>query len=401
MMQQSINRVLAPRELLIGGGARHRLAGLLKSLGVSRPLLVTDQTMVTVGHAAAITEGLVAEGLSFGLFADVVEDPTDVSVAALVVQAREGGHDGLVALGGGSAIDTAKAAGIVLSTGEPLNALKVPRIVDQDVLPLVAIPTTAGTGSEVTRAAVVTDVAANEKMLILGTAALPAAAIVDYELTLTCPFRVTVDTGIDALTHALEALVNRNANAHSDALAVSGLQLIGAHLETVAQEPANRAAREGMMLGATHAGLAVSNTSTALIHGLSRPIGAFFHVPHGMSNAMVLPLVTQFSLARAPGKYAMAARALGIVPPSTGDTEAAAALVPAFQAMNRRLKVPTPEGFGIDRARYMELIPEMARQGLASGTPNNNPRLPTPDEMAHLYELAFTGGLDPALPATA
>lgn len=391
-----MNRIQTPRDILVGGGARHELASLLKSMGVKRPLLVTDPTMVKVGHAADILNGLTAAGLNTGLFADVIEDPTDLSVAALVAVAQAGKHDGLVALGGGSAIDTAKAAGIVLATGEPLNALKVPRIVDVHAMPLVAIPTTAGTGSEVTRAAVITDTKANEKMLILGAAALPTAAIVDYELTFTCPFRVTVDTGIDALTHALEALVNRNANPHSDALALSGLALIGGHLETAARDPQNATAREAVMLGATHAGLAVSNTSTALIHGLSRPIGAFFHVPHGMSNAMVLPLVTQFSLAAAPDKYAMAARALGLAAQDISDHAAAALLVPAFQEMNSRLEVPTPESFGIERARYTDLIPEMARQGMASGTPNNNPRVPTLDEMARLYTLAFDGQLDAA-----
>lgn len=397
MTAEPVNRVLAPREILIGGGARHRLAGLLASLGVTRPLLVTDRTMVAIGHAGALTADLAGNGIAHGVFDAVAQDPPDTSVAEIAGLARANGHDGFVALGGGSVIDAAKAAAIVLATGEPLAALKVPRIVDLSAAPVVAIPTTAGTGSEVTRAAVITDTAANEKMLILGTAALPAAAIVDYELTLSCPFRVTVDTGIDALTHALEALVNRNANAHSDALALSALRLIGANLEVAAREPGNRDAREAMMLGATHAGLAVSNTSTALIHGLSRPIGAFFHVPHGMSNAMVLPLVTQFSAAAAPEKYAQAARALGLAGPGDGDRAAAAALVPAFETLNRRLDVPTPASFGVDRDRYHALIPEMARQGLASGTPANNPRLPTERDMARLYELAFDGRLDPDL----
>ncbi|MFT3688697.1 iron-containing alcohol dehydrogenase [Paenirhodobacter sp.] len=365
-------RLLQPREILIGGGVRHRLGDLLAALSATRPLLVTDPAMLRLGPAQAL-----AETLGAAIFADVVEDPTDTSVAALAAAVRLGRHDALVALGGGSAIDTAKAAAIVLATGEALRALKVPRIVDLPVMPVIAVPTTAGTGSEVTRAAVVTDTAAQEKMLILGTAALPVAAVVDYELTLTCPFRVTVDTGIDAMTHALEALVNRNANPHSDALALSALRLIGGHLETAARAPLNHPAREAVMLGATQAGIAVSNTSTALIHGLSRPIGAFFHVPHGMSNAMVLPLVTQFSLAAALG------------------LSGAADLVPAFAAMTRRLEVPTPAGFGIDRARYHALIPEMVRQGLASGTPANNPRIPTPEEMARLYELAFDGTLAP------
>ncbi|MBO0129974.1 iron-containing alcohol dehydrogenase [Agrobacterium burrii] len=389
-----INRVLMPREMLIGGGSRFQLPAVLKLLGVSRPLLVCDPVMQKLGHADTLLQALGGEDIEAAIFADVVEDPTDISIAALVKRISDGGHDGLVALGGGSAIDTAKAAAIVATSGEELRALKVPRIVDFAVMPVIAIPTTAGTGSEVTRAAVVTDTVASEKMLILGTAALPVAAIIDYELTLTCPYRVTVDTGIDALTHALEALVNRNGNAHSEALALSALKLIGANLEKVADNPDDRDAREAMMLGATHAGLAVSNTSTALIHGLSRPIGAFFHVPHGMSNAMVLPLVTQFSLNSALPQYAAAARALGCAAATDSDRVAGTKLVEAFIGLNKRLKVPTPQEFGIDKSGYFELLPEMVRQGLDSGTPANNPRVPTPPEMTRLYELAYDGSIE-------
>ncbi|MFB9948949.1 iron-containing alcohol dehydrogenase [Rhizobium puerariae] len=384
-----INRVLMPREILIGGGSRFKLASVLASLDVRNPLLVTDPIMVKLGHADILNAALAEGGLVSAVFSGVVEDPTDVSIAAVVERIATGNHDGLVALGGGSAIDTAKAAAIVATTGEELAALKVPRIVDATVMPVVAVPTTAGTGSEVTRAAVVTDTVAHEKMLILGTAALPAAAIADFELTMTCPYRVTVDTGIDALTHALEALVNRNGNPHSEALALSALKLIGANLERAAGHPDDRDAREALMLGALHAGLAVSNTSTALIHGLSRPIGAFFHVPHGMSNAMVLPLVTQFSMGAATERYAAAARALGQANHSDTDSLAASRLVHAFRDMNIRLAVPSPKDFGIDRSRYFELIPEMVRQGLASGTPFNNPRIPNEAEMARLYELAY------------
>ena len=386
-----INRILTPREILVGGGSRARLPGVLTSLGVGRPLLVADPIMARLGMADEILRILAEAGMAGAVFADVVEDPTDTSVLAVAARIAEGGHDVVVALGGGSAIDTAKAAAIVATTGETPRALKVPRIVDAAVMPVVALPTTAGTGAEVTRAAVVTDTAAEEKMLILGTAALPAAAIVDYELTLTCPFRVTADTGIDALTHALEALINRNRSPHADALALSALRLIGGHLVRAAEQGDDRDAREAMMLGATHAGLAVSNTSTALIHGMSRPIGAFFHVPHGLSNAMVLPLVTRFSLEAASDRYAAAARALGFADPTADDATAAALLPEAFAALNRRLKVPTLADYGIPRERYLALIPEMVRQGLASGTPGNNPRIPTAAEFADLYRQAFDG----------
>ncbi|QTL02655.1 iron-containing alcohol dehydrogenase [Aquabacter sp. L1I39] len=384
-----INRILTPRELLIGGGSLKLLPELLARLGVRKPLLVVDPTILRLGLADGAITALEAAGTAPVVFSEVVEDPTDVSVLDAVNLLKSQGCDGVIGFGGGSAIDTAKGAAIVASTGEDIRGLKVPRIVDLPTLPLVAIPTTAGTGSEVTRACVITDTERHEKMLILGTSALPAAAIVDYELTLTCPFRVTVDTGLDALTHALEALINRNRNPHADALALSALQLIGAHLERAATTPDDRNAREAMMLGATHAGLAVSNTSTALIHGLSRPIGAFFHVPHGLSNAMLLPLVTEFSLSAAPDAYASAARALGWAAVGTDDGEACRLLVAGFRGLNSRLEVPTPRAYGIDETRYRQLIPEMARQALASGTPGNNPRVPTLEETIALYESAW------------
>ncbi len=164
---------------------------------------------------------------------------------------------------------------------------------------MIAIPTTAGTGSECTRFTVITDTERDEKMLIAGLGALPLAAIVDYELTYSVPPRTTADTGVDSLTHALEAFVSRRANPFSDALAVSAMALIGQHIRTAYAEPRNAAAREGMMLGATQAGLAFSNASVALVHGMSRPIGAHFHVPHGLSNAMLLPAITRFSVGAA------------------------------------------------------------------------------------------------------
>lgn len=384
-----VNRVLMPREMLIGGGSLAQLPALLGRLGVRRPLLVIDPAILRLGLADGVLAALDAAGCGACVFADVVEDPSDVSVMAAAGAIRANGCDGVVGFGGGSAIDTAKGAAIVASTGEDIHGLKVPRIVDLPTLPLVAIPTTAGTGSEATRACVITDTARQEKMLILGTAALPAAAIVDYELTLSCPFRVTVDTGIDALTHALEALVNRNCNPHADALALSALKLIGPNLEAAARSPGDRAAREAMMLGATHAGLAVSNTSTALIHGLSRPIGAFFHVPHGLSNAMVLPLVTEFTLPAAPAAYAAACRALGWAEATTPDDAAGRLLVAGFRGLNARLEVPTLRGYGLDEAEYRARIPEMARQALASGTPGNNPRVPSFEEMTALYDAAW------------
>ena len=209
---------------------------------------------------------------------------------------------------------------IVAAADRPMRELKVPHAADRAALPVIAIPTTAGTGSEATRFTVITDAARDEKMLIAGLGALPLAAIVDYELTFSVPARTTADTGIDSLTHALEAYVSRRANPTSDALALSALSLIGANLRRAYREPGNGPAREAMMLGAMQAGMAFTNSSVALVHGMSRPIGAHFHVPHGLSNAMLLPAVTRFGLDRATARYAEAGRRLGFAAAERHET---------------------------------------------------------------------------------
>ncbi|HEX7390948.1 MAG TPA: iron-containing alcohol dehydrogenase, partial [Acidiphilium sp.] len=265
--------IAAPRMMEIGGGAVARIADVLNRIGVSRPLIVTDPMMVRLGLIARLTDPLDTAGIRYAIFSDTVADPTDTVIEAGTAAARAGDFDCIIGFGGGSSLDTAKAVDILLAAepGAKMRDFKVPVAADRPALPLIAVPTTAGTGSEATRFTVITDTERDEKMLITGYGALPYAAIVDYELTLSVPPRTTADTGIDAFTHALEAFVSRRANPVSDAYARAAMKLIGANLRTVYAEPGNRAAREAMMLGATLAGLAFSNASVALVHGMSRP----------------------------------------------------------------------------------------------------------------------------------
>jgi alcohol dehydrogenase class IV len=222
-------------------------------------------------------------------------------------------------------------------------------------------------------------------MLIAGSALLPSAAVVDFELTISMPRRLTADTGTDSLTHAIEAYVSRKANPFTDAFALSAMKTIWEQLPVAFHEPGNRAAREGMMLAATLAGIAFSNASVALVHGMSRPIGLFFHVPHGLSNAMLLPAITQFSAAAAPERYADCARAMGIAGPGDAEPVAVSKLIEGLFRRNQELEVPSPKGFGIPEERYFEVIPIMAAQALASGSPQNNPRIPSAAEIEQLY----------------
>ena len=385
--------LVGPRKLLMGGGALAQLPALLKEFGLSSPLVVTDPWMVSSGTVDRVLAPLAAAGLSPKVFSDTVPDPTDTVIAAGVAVLKQGHFDCLIGFGGGSPMDTAKAMAILaaLPPGQSLRDVKVPASADRAALPVIGIPTTAGTGSEATRFTVITDTAHDEKMLIAGLGALPLAAMVDYELTFTLPPRITADTGIDSLTHALEAFVSARATPLSDLYAREAMRLIARHLRTAYASPQDSAARAGMMEGATLAGLAFSNSSVALVHGMSRPIGAHFHVPHGLSNAMLLPVVTSFGLQAGEARYAEAARIMGLAEAATPNAEAARALLRELVTLNRELGVPGPAEYGIAPAEWEARLPVMASQALASGSPGNNPRVPDAAEIVGLYRAVFQG----------
>ncbi|RFA11369.1 alcohol dehydrogenase [Subtercola boreus] len=373
----------------IGGGARQELGDLVRGLGASRPLLVTDRFLEGNGAAAELLAVLEEAGLSPALWAETVPDPTSDSLVSGLAALHEHRADLVIGFGGGSPMDTAKALALLAVQGGTMSDYRAPRRNDGPALPVVAIPTTAGSGSEATQFTIITDSASNEKMLCTGPAFLPAAAVVDFELTLSMPARLTADTGVDALTHAVEAYVSHRANPFSDTLCLAAIAAIGGNLRRVYADGQDRDAREALMLAATQAGIAFSNSSVALVHGMSRPIGAHFHVAHGLSNAMLFPAVTAFSIGSATARYADCARAFGCATDADDDARAAASLVEALGALCRDLAVPTPETFGIDEAEWMATIPTMVQQAIASGSPANNPRIPTPDDIAALYAAIY------------
>ncbi|WP_432696901.1 iron-containing alcohol dehydrogenase [Marinobacterium sp. YM272] len=383
------NRIILPRLMEVGAGASQKTPDILAALGCKSPLIVTDRMMVQLGYVEKLQAALNEAGLESDLFADTLPEPTEASIIAGVDKVKAGSYDSIIALGGGSPIDSAKAISILGKFGGQMRDYKFPRDVSEQGLPVIAIPTTAGTGSEVTRFTIITDADKDEKMLCVGLGFMPVAALVDYELTISVPARVTADTGIDALTHAMEAYVSAKANPYSDSQALAAMRLIGPNLRRAYHTPNNREAREAMMLGSTLAGVAFSAASVALVHGMSRPIGAFFHVPHGLSNAMLLPTVTAFSLDSAPQRYADCARAIGVALQSDDTDTANAKLLAELRALNSELKVPSPAEFGIERERYFELRTTMAEQALASGSPGNNPRVPTVDELVELYAAVW------------
>ena len=378
-----------PKIMQIGAGAINALPATLEQLGCHYPCIITDSTMVRLGYTESITDLLNAHGLGYGLFSETMAEPSEDSILPAVALVQREKYDCLLALGGGSAIDTAKAIALLATHGGSMRDYKMPRPVNLSSMPVIAIPTTAGTGSEATQATIITDASTDEKMLCMGPGLMPMAAIVDYELTLSLPSRIAADTGIDALTHAREAYVSRKANLFSDQQAIAAMKLIGQNLLKTCQDAKDLAAREAVMLGATLAGIAFSNASVALVHGMSRPLGVHFHVPHGLSNAMLLPTVTEYSISSAPTRYAQCAMYMGLIDNIEDENQAHQALLNQLKRINQTLSVPSLAEFGVDKDVFFSTLPLMAEQALASGSPNNNPRQVDKDEIVKLYEIAW------------
>lgn len=381
--------IALPRFAKIGAGSVDDLGSVITQLNISRPLLVTDKFLTETGQTERLVKTMEAAGADVAVFSETVPDPTAASLTAGVELARSHNADGVIGFGGGSPMDTAKALAVLSATGDNITSYKAPSSYSGPALPIVAVPTTAGSGSEATQFTVVTDDDTDEKMLCPGLSFLPIGIVVDFELTVSMPARLTADTGVDALTHAIEAYVSRRASRFTDALALAAMTSISRHLRRAYADGADRDAREAMMLASTQAGMAFSNSSVALVHGMSRPIGGHFHVAHGLSNAMLLPAVTKFSIDSAVDRYADCARAMGVVPQSTEDRRAANALVTELEQLCADVAVPSPRAYGIDQTAWEAKLDIMATQALASGSPNNNPRIPTREEIVALYREIY------------
>lgn len=382
-------QIMLPRTMRIGAGAIAEVGELVSQLGARRPLIVTDPFMVSTGVAAVVEGHLRDAGLTPAVFSGTVPDPTTASLGTGLAAVRGLDADALVAVGGGSPIDTAKALALLSAQGGEMRDYRAPRVNHLPALPVIAIPTTAGSGSEATQFSVITDSENNEKMLCAGPGFLPVAAILDYELTLSKPPRLTADTAIDTMCHAIEAHVSRKANPFASSLALAALAGSGRAIRDTYADGANRAGREALMMASLQAGIAFSNASVTLIHGMSRPIGGNFHIAHGLSNAMLLPIVTRFSIPGAEAEYAQIARVLGAATSATSDSAASQALVEWLTELCVELEVPSPERYGIARADWERLIPTMAEQAIASGSPANNPVVPSTAEIEQLYALAY------------
>lgn len=383
MSTHTLGRVQSPRIIRIGKGAALELAEVLTQLGLSRPLIVTDAGLVAFGHLTRITDVLDSASIAWAVFDGVTPDPTDTCVDQGLAAFRAGDFDCIIGFGGGSPMDAAKAISFMSVNPGHVRDYKAPAQIDRCGVPVICIPTTGGTGSEMTRWCVITDTKAPEKYNLSGLACVATAALIDWSFTTTLPVRITADTAIDSLTHAIEAYVSRKAFPYTDGFALQAMPLIAKNVRRAYADPEDGASREALMLAASLAGMAFSNASVALVHGMSRPVGAHFHVAHGLSNAMLLPAVTEFSITHAAPRYATCARVMGVAEDTDTDDTACAKLVEALSQLNADLEVPTLSQLGHEASPQMLAL--MANQALTSGSPQNNPRIPTEAEIVKLY----------------
>ncbi|MBI4295685.1 MAG: iron-containing alcohol dehydrogenase [Chloroflexi bacterium] len=374
---------------IFGRGASDNLGAELKTLGATRVFVVTDEVLWKLGALTKIVGSLKSERLEFEVYNKLPTEPTTDFVSEGTGLFKESSCDIILAVGGGTPIDTAKAISIMATNEASIEDYVGANRVKHPGIPVVAVPATAGTGSEVTIFTVITNTRTDVKMLIASPYLMPRLAIIDPLLTVSMPKGLTAATGLDALTHAIEAYVSRKAQPMTDVLALSAIRLLSANLLRAWSDGNDLDAREKNMLGAYQAGLSFSNASVALVHGMSRPIGVFFHVPHGISNAVLLGPVVEFSLPGNPRRYAEIAAAMGGNVAGLSEMEAARAGAKAVKALINDLKVPRLRELGIDRAKFEKAMPQMIEAAIASGSPDNNPRLATREEMAAIYNQAF------------
>ncbi len=373
-----------PGRTFLGEGALEAAEGDFPKLG-KKALIVTGKVVVQSDAFARLTALLKKNGLGWAVFTDIPGEPDDTMIDAGAKAYLDGRCDFLIGIGGGSPLDSAKAiAARVVLPGSVVS--HAGREIVGDFPKMALIPTTAGTGSEATRFTVITDSAKGAKLLLRGDALLPDLAIVDPAFTLSAPPALTAYTGMDALTHAVEAFTSRKATPLTDPYAADAVRRILAALPWAFQDGSDRAARSEMAVAAYEAGVCISNASVTLVHGMSRPIGAKFHVPHGLSNAMLLAHCLSFAAQGRPERFAALARLVGLAPEGAPDPEAASALIHALEALTKALEIPTLSGYGIPEAEFRAAIPQMAREAVASGSPGNTLRDVTEEDVVSLYE---------------
>ena len=375
-----------PTLVLYGVGCASRVGETMKQLGGKRVLLVTDCVLQKSGQVDDLKAVLRQSGIDMEIYSSVDREPEDVHVEEGLKIFKESSCDSIIALGGGSCMDAAKGIGVMATNPGKIADYQGRDKVKFKMVPMIAIATTAGTASEISRSAVITDTRRTDKMIVKDEKVRPNVAVCDPLLTVSMPPSVTASSGMDALTHAIEGYVSRECQPMTEMVALRAVELISRSLPVAFVNGKDIEARSDMMLGQLLAGMSFSNASTCSVHGLARPLGAYFHVPHGLSNAMFIAEGMEYTLPACPQKYAKMAQAMGENISGLTVNEAAEKSIAFVRKLRKTLKVPTIVEFGIDRDKYLQLAPQLAEDGLASGSHNLNPRTPSKQELIEIYK---------------
>lgn len=382
-------RIVLNETSYYGAGCRSVIADEVRKRGFSKALLVTDKDLIRFGVAEKIEEVLRNAGIPYEIFSDLKANPTITNVKDGVAAFKAAGADFIIALGGGSSIDTAKAVGIVVNNPEfaDVRSLEGTAETKHRSVPTFAIPTTAGTAAEVTINYVITDEEARKKMVCVDPNDIPMCAIIDCELMYSMPKGLTAATGMDALTHAIESYITPGAWTMSDMFEMKAIELIARHLKNAVDNGTDTAAREGMAEAQYIAGMGFSNVGLGIVHSMAHPLGAFYDTPHGVANALLLPYVMEYnaeSLARP--KYLDIARAMGVDTTGMSVDEGVAAAIGAVRALSLSIGIPQRlHEIGVKR----EDIPALAVAAFNDVCTGGNPRPTSVEDIAALYETAY------------
>lgn len=376
-----------PKYIFTGENALSGASDILKKMG-KRALVISG----TVTSRQPCFEECVRLLNNFGIdtakFTGIAGEPDDVTVNNGLAAYKDNDCDCLFAIGGGSALDTMKAIAVLAVSGGKISD-HFGKPITAELPFMTAVPTTAGTGSEATRFTVITDTGTGVKMLLSGASLIPDCAVVDPKYTVTAPKNVTAATGLDALTHAVESYTSKKAQPLTDAVAMSAVKRIFANLPTAYNDGQNIRARSEMSIAALEAGIAINNASVTLVHGMSRPIGALFHVPHGISNAMLLEKCLGFALDGAYGRFAELARAIGAADNCLDDKNAAERLIVKIRELCDICEIPALSEYGIDRGEYCAAIGKMSADAIASGSPANTAKPVSFENIEAIYRALY------------
>lgn len=380
------NLFLTPTKIINGEHALSDARGILKTLG-KKALIVTDDMMVKLDNVKKLEAILTQINISYYIYSGINTEPTDTMIAEGVRIYNDEHCDFLIAIGGGSPIDSMKAIAMMSATNHSISD-HMGKVLEFDRPSMVAIPTTAGTGSEATQFTIITDSKTDIKMLLKGTKVIPDVAIIDPQFTMSVPKTITAATGVDALCHAIESYTSKKAQPLSDIFALSATKRIFENLLQCYQHGDDIEARTQMSIASLEAGISFNNASVTIVHGMSRPIGALFHVPHGLSNAMLLETCMKYIKDSIPDKLAQLARYCEFTS-SSNDEEATNVFLEKLHQLLIDLNIPSLETFGVNKEQFLQAIPKMAKDAMDSGSPSNTRKDLTAPILEQLYQSLY------------